>query len=69
MLQGVAVFWYIQCLIAYQFLPSEGPHVWKVWTDDDDDALKALYRASSMCTYFHSKPMHSWPGLCAAQCA
>ena len=54
---------------AYQLLTSEGPHVWKVWTDDDDDALKALYRASSMCTYFHSKPMHSWPGLCAAQCA
>ena len=46
MLQGVAVFWYIQCLIAYQFLPSEGPHVWKVWTDDDDDALKALYRVA-----------------------
>ena len=55
---------------AYQLLTSKGPHVWKVWNDDDDDdALKALYRASSMCTYFHSKPMHSWPGLCVAQCA
>ena len=52
---------------AYQLLTSEGPHVWKVWTDDDDDALKALYRASPMCTYFHSKPMHSWPELCAPQ--
>ena len=24
---------------AYQLLTSEGPHVWKVWTDDDDDDL------------------------------